>query len=164
MSKTIYRQQPIFLSFLFVVLGLLLNLNAYAQAPTYPVKPIKLIAPVAAGGGLDNIARSVAEKLSRSIGQPVVVENMGGGGGAIASQATAKAPADGYTLLVMSSGDAIVQALLAKTPRDLELGFAPVSMAATGAYVLVIHPSVPARSVRELIALGKARGNTGKLT
>ncbi|WP_231970994.1 hypothetical protein [Polynucleobacter necessarius] len=82
MSKSTHRQKPIFLPFfLFIFLGLIAHFNVQAQstAPTYPVKPIKLIAPVAAGGGLDNIARAVAEKLSRSIGQTVVVENMGGG-------------------------------------------------------------------------------------
>ena len=84
MSNTFNRQKPIFLSPLLIAfLGLAFHFNAQAQsaATAYPTKPIKLIAPVAAGGGLDNIARAVAEKLSRSIGQTVVVENMGGGGG-----------------------------------------------------------------------------------
>ena len=101
MSRAIDRPMPIFLSLIAAITSLIISAGAQAQATaTYPVKPIKLIAPVAAGGGLDNIARAVAEKLSRSLGQPVVVENMGGGGGAIASQATAKAAADVYTLMI----------------------------------------------------------------
>ena len=106
MSKTIRRQMPNLLSsFLIAFLSLSVSLSANAQNanPAYPVKPIKLIAPVAAGGGLDNIARAVAEKLSRSIGQTVIVENMGGGGGSIASQATAKAAPDGYTVSKLRS-------------------------------------------------------------
>jgi tripartite-type tricarboxylate transporter receptor subunit TctC len=104
----------------------------------------------------------VAQKLSEHVGQPVIVDNRAGASGTLGKERVATSPPDGYTLLVMSSGDAIVQALLAKTPRDLELGFAPVSLAATGTYVLVVHPSVPVRNVKELIAL--ARAKPGKLT
>ena len=104
----------------------------------------------------------IAQKLSEHIGQPVVVDNRAGASGTLGKERVATAPPDGYTLLVMSSGDAIVQALLAKTPRDLEIAFAPITLAATGTYVLVVHPSVPVRNVRELIALAKA--NPGKLT
>jgi tripartite-type tricarboxylate transporter receptor subunit TctC len=96
------------------------------------------------------------------MGQPVIVDNRPGASGRLGKERVATSPPDGYTLLVMSSGDAIVQALMAKTPRDLELGFAPISLAATGTYVLVVHPSVPVRNVKELIAL--ARSNPGKLT
>ena len=135
-----------------------------AVAQSYPSKPVRLVVGYTAGGPTDVTARLVAQKLSEHLGQPFVVENRAGASGTLGKERVASSPPDGYTLLVMSSGDAIVQPLLAKAPRDLELGFAPVSMAATGAYVLVIHPSVPARSVKELIALGKARGNTGKLT
>ena len=162
MSKTLYRQQPIFLSFLFVVLGLLLNLNAYAQAPTYPVKPIKLIAPVAAGGGLDNIARSVAEKLSRSIGQPVVVENMGGGGGAIASQATAKAPADGYTLMVAYVGTHGTNPAVRRLPYDAIKDFTPIGMIGATPNVLVINSELPIKSFKEFVDYAKK--NPAKLS
>ena len=86
----------------------------------------------------------VAQKLSEHVSQPVIVENRAGASGTLGKERVASSPPDGYTLLVMSSGDAIVQALFAKAPRDLELAFAPVSLAATGTYVLIVHPSVPA--------------------
>lgn len=137
---------------------------ADASAQAFPSKPIRMVVGYTTGGPTDVTARLVAQKLSEHLAQPVVVENRAGASGTLGKERVATSPADGYTLLVMSSGDAIVQALMAKTPKDLELGFAPVSMAATGTYVLVIHPSVPARSVKELISLARARGNAGKLT
>ncbi len=133
-----------------------------AVAQTYPSKPIRLIVGYTTGGPTDTTARMVAQKLSEHVGQSVIVENRAGASGTLGKERVATSPPDGYTLLVMSSGDAIVQALFAKAPRDLELGFAPVSLAATGTYVLVVHPSVPVRNVKELIAL--ARANPGKLT
>lgn len=142
------------------VIALVFSCGTHAQ--TYPAKPVRLVVGYTTGGPTDTTARLVAQKLSERVGVPVVVENRAGASGTLGKERVASSPADGYTLLVMSSGDAIVQALLAKSPRDLELGFAPVSLAATGTYVLVVHPSVPARSVKELIAL--ARANPGKLT
>jgi tripartite-type tricarboxylate transporter receptor subunit TctC len=136
------------------------SLDALAQ--TYPAKPIRLIVGYTTGGPTDTTARMVAQKLSELVGQPVIVENRAGASGTLGKERVASSPPDGYTLLVMSSGDAIVQALFAKAPRDLELAFAPVSLAATGTYVLIVHPSVPARNVKELIAL--ARANPGRLT
>ena len=133
-----------------------------ALAQTYPAKPIRLVVGYTTGGPTDTTARMVAQKLSELVGQPVIVENRAGASGTLGKERVASSPPDGYTLLVMSSGDAIVQALFAKAPRDLELGFAPVSLAATGTYVLIVHPSVPVRNVKELIAL--ARANPGKLT
>ncbi len=133
-----------------------------AAAQNFPAKPVRLIVGYTSGGPTDVTARLVAQKLTEHLGQPVVVENRAGASGTLGKERVASSPPDGYTLLVMSSGDAIVQALLAKSPRDLELGFAPVSLAATGTYVLVVHPSVPVRNVKELIALAKA--NPGKLT
>ena len=133
-----------------------------ALAQTYPAKPIRLIVGYTTGGPTDTTARMVAQKLSEHVSQPVIVENRAGASGTLGKERVASSPPDGYTLLVMSSGDAIVQALFAKAPRDLELAFAPVSLAATGTYVLIVHPSVPARNVKELIAL--ARANPGKLT
>jgi len=133
-----------------------------ALAQTYPAKPIRLIVGYTTGGPTDTTARMVAQKLTEHVGQPVIVENRAGASGTLGKERVASSPPDGYTLLAMSSGDAIVQALFAKAPRDLELAFAPVSLAATGTYVLIVHPSVPARNVKELIAL--ARANPGKLT
>ncbi len=131
-----------------------------ALAQNFPAKPIRLIVGYTAGGPTDTTARMVAQKLSEHIGQPVIVDNRAGASGTLGKERVATSPADGYTLLVMSSGDAIVQALMAKAPRDLELGFASVSLAATGTYVLVVHPSVPVRNVRELIALARAKPGT----
>lgn len=135
---------------------------AGASAQPFPAKPIRLIVGYTSGGPTDTTARMVAQKLSEHVGQPVIVENRAGASGTLGKERVASSPPDGYTLLMMSSGDAIVQALLAKAPRDLELGFAPVSLAATGTYVLVVHPSVPVRNVKELIALAKSK--PGKLT
>ena len=140
--------------------ALITSLDALPQ--TYPAKPIRLVVGYTTGGPTDTTARMVAQKLSELVGQPVIVENRAGASGTLGKERVASSPPDGYTLLVMSSGDAIVQALFAKAPRDLELGFAPVSLAATGTYVLIVHPSVPVRNVKELIAL--ARANPGKLT
>lgn len=165
MSKTINRQKPIFLSFLlFVFLGIAVHITAQAQsaAPAYPAKPIKLIAPVAAGGGLDNIARAVAEKLSRSIGQPVIVENMGGGGGAIASQATAKAAPDGYTLMVAYVGTHGTNPAVRKLPYDALKDFTPIGMIGATPNVLIINPELPIKNLKEFVDYAKK--NPAKLS
>jgi tripartite-type tricarboxylate transporter receptor subunit TctC len=159
MSKAINRQKPIFLSSLFfALLGMTIHFNALAQSatPAYPVKPIKLIAPVAAGGGLDNIARALAEKLSRSIGQPVIVENMGGGGGAIASQATAKAAPDGYTLMVAYVGTHGTNPAVRKLPYDAIKDFTPIGMIGATPNVLIINPELPIKSLKEFVDYAKS--------
>ena len=140
MFNTANRQLPIFLSSLALaslILGT--SINVQAQTPAYPVKPIKLIAPVAAGGGLDNIARAVAEKLSRSIGQQVVVENIGGGGGSIASQSVAKAPADGYTLMIAYVGTHGTNPAVRKLPYDAIKDFTPIGMIGATPNLSLIH-------------------------
>ena len=165
MSKTINRQKPIFLSsLLFVFLEIATHITAQAQsaAPAYPTKPIKLIAPVAAGGGLDNIARAVAEKLSRSIGQPVIVENMGGGGGAIASQATAKAAPDGYTLMVAYVGTHGTNPAVRKLPYDALKDFTPIGMIGATPNVLIINPELPIKNLKEFVDYAKK--NPAKLS
>lgn len=130
-------------------------------AQSYPVKPIRLLVGFPPGGGLDVTARLIAPKLSENLGQPVVVENRTGAGGSIAAEWVARSRADGYTLLLMAAAITVQPALRLKLPYDLERDFAPVSLVASGAFVLVVHPSVPARNVRELIAL--ARSQPGKL-
>lgn len=164
MSNKIHRQWPIFLSFLVAIIGLVASMTVTAQPanPTFPIKPIKLIAPVAAGGGLDNIARSIAEKLSRSIGQPVVVENIGGGGGTIASQAVAKAPADGYTLLVAYVGTHGTNPAVRKLPYDAIKDFTPIGMIGATPNVLVINPELPIKNLKEFIDYAKQ--NPSKLS
>lgn len=127
-------------------------------AQEYPVKPIRIVVPFAPGGGTDMMARIIAQKMTETWGQPAVVENRAGGTGAVGSIIVAKAPADGYALLVVtSSTHAIWPAIKTDLPYHPVRDFAAVSLAATGPQVLVVHPSVPANSVKQLVALAKAR-------
>ena len=135
---------------------------ANAQAQTYPVKPIRMLFGYTAGGAGDVGARLLAQKLSESLGQNVVVENRPGAGGAIADEAVAKAPTDGYTLLYAAGSTTILPALRPKLPYNVERDFAPVSMVVITSFALAVHPSVPVRDVKGLIAL--ARSQPGKLT
>ncbi|QWD98102.1 tripartite tricarboxylate transporter substrate binding protein [Polynucleobacter sp. MG-5-Ahmo-C2] len=164
MSTAINRPMPIFLSSLIATFGLAISISAHAQNTTsvYPVKPIKLIAPVAAGGGLDNIARAVAEKLSRSLSQTVVVENMGGGGGTIASQAIAKAPADGYTLMIAYVGTHGTNPAVRKLPYDAIKDFTPIGMIGATPNVLIINPELPIKNFKEFVEYAKK--NPAKLS
>ncbi|WP_236749922.1 Bug family tripartite tricarboxylate transporter substrate binding protein [Acidovorax carolinensis] len=139
----------------FSALTLALGLSAHAQQPRYPDKPLKLVVPFSAGGATDVVARAVAEKLGTRLGQNMVVENRVGAGGNIAYEHVAKSPADGYTLLFASTGLATNATLYKKLNYDALKDFAPISLVARSPHVLVVHPSVPANSVLELIALGK---------
>ncbi|HET7158687.1 MAG TPA: tripartite tricarboxylate transporter substrate binding protein, partial [Burkholderiales bacterium] len=131
---------------------------AAAHAQTYPVKPIRLIVPNAPGGGTDTVARLIAEKVAPALGQQIVVENRGGAGGRIAAELVARAPKDGYTLLLGSAATLITgPALDADRRYDPLKDFAFVSLAGTTAYMLVIHPSLPAKTARDFIGLAKAR-------
>ena len=127
-----------------------------ASAQTYPVKPMRMVVPFAPGGGTDVIARYAAAGMSESMGRQVVVDNRGGANGIIGTEIVARAPADGYTLLFVSSPHSINPSLY-KLPFDTLRDFAPVSMVATSPYVLVANPSLSAHSVKELIAAAKAR-------
>jgi tripartite-type tricarboxylate transporter receptor subunit TctC len=144
------------------IAGSLLAVAAALTAPestaqTYPVKPIRLIVPNAPGGGTDTVARLIAEKLSPALGQQIVVDNRGGAGGRIAAEMVARAPKDGYMLLLGSAATLITgPALVAERQYDPVRDFAPISLAGTTAYMLVTHPSIPAKNVRELIGLAKA--------
>jgi tripartite-type tricarboxylate transporter receptor subunit TctC len=139
------------------VLGaLLLALALPAAAQTrYPVKPVRFIVPSAAGGGTDIIARAIAQKLSEALGQQFVVENKPGAGQMIGLEAAAKAPADGHTIVMSASTLAINPVMYKKVPYDPVRGFAPITQAASLPNVLVVHPSLPVKSVAELIALAK---------
>ena len=129
-----------------------------AQAQTYPSKSIRMIVPFPAGGATDIVARLIAQKLGGAVGQQVIVDNRGGAAGTIGSDLAAKAPPDGYTILIgTSSTHAIAQSLYAKLPYDSVKDFTPVVGIATATIVLSAHPSVPAKTVKELIALAKAR-------
>ena len=137
--------------------GVLLLLSAVAAAQGYPTKPIRLILPVAAGSTSDTIGRMVARNLSERLGQQMVVDNQPGAGGNIGGPIAARAAADGYTMLMISSAQAISPHIYAKLTYDIARDFAPVTLIADGLYMLTVHPSVPARSVKELIALARAR-------
>jgi tripartite-type tricarboxylate transporter receptor subunit TctC len=133
---------------------------ASASGQNYPDKPVHLIT-AEVGGGADSTARLIAQGLTTNLGQPFVVDNRGGASGAIATQAVARAPADGYTLMLYSSVLWIVP-LLQTVPWDMARDFAPVSLSAHSPNVLVVHPSIPVKGVKELIALAKAK--PGKLS
>ena len=130
-----------------------------AGAPSFPVKPIRLIVPFAPGGATDILARLIGQKLTEAWGQQVVVENRPGGGTVIGTDLVAKAPPDGYTLLMVSTSTVTVPTLLPKLPYDTLRDLAPVIQLVASPNVLAVHPSLPARSVRELIALARARPN-----
>ena len=132
-----------------------------ATAQSYPVKPIRVLVGFPAGSGADFVARVVGQRLSASLGQPVVVENRTGAAGTIATGAVAAAPPDGYTLLQITAAEAAQPALRAKMPYSLERDFAPISLEASATFVMVVHPSVPVRDVKQLIAIARAR--PGKL-
>lgn len=137
---------------------------SFAQEPaaSYPSKPIRILVPFPPGGAADTFARFVGDRLAHSWSQPVVVDNRPGGGGIVATQAAAKAPADGYTLLVVTVGHAVNPHLHARLPYDTEKDLQPVANIANVPSVLVVNSNVPARSVAELVALAKSR--PGKLT
>lgn len=128
-----------------------------ASAQSYPVRPIRFIVPFPAGGVNDIIARIVAQKMSEALGQQVFVDNRPGAGGNIGTDLVAKAPADGYTLLSGGMGSLVMNPIIAKVPYDTLRDFAPVILMATAANVLVIHPSLPVRTVKDLIRLAKRR-------
>ncbi|HSD00685.1 MAG TPA: tripartite tricarboxylate transporter substrate binding protein [Casimicrobiaceae bacterium] len=135
--------------------------TAMAQG-AYPAKAIKIIAPVQPGGGVDLVARQIGERLGRSLGQPVVIENQSGGGGIVGSQATARAAPDGYTLMVGYVGTHGTNPAVRKLPYDAVKDFTPIAMVGGTPNVLVVPPSLPVQTLPEFIAYAKA--NKGKLS
>ncbi|MGH8665928.1 MAG: tripartite tricarboxylate transporter substrate binding protein [Burkholderiales bacterium] len=129
--------------------------SAFAQA--YPVKPVRIVVPSSAGGGTDIITRVLAPELSKRLGQQVVVDNRPGAGTMIGIEMVANSPADGYTLLMGLSTLAINSALYKKVPYDPVKDFAPVTLATTSASILVVHPSLPVKTLKDLIAFARAR-------
>lgn len=128
------------------------------MAASYPVKPIRFIVPNGMGGSTDLVARSIAQKMSDTLGQQIVVDNRPGSGGIIGTEMVARAAADGYTLLMATIGNlAISPNLYRKLGYDPVRDFTPVTQLAASAYVLIVHPSVPARSVREFVELAKTK-------
>lgn len=128
-----------------------------AMGQSFPTGPLRIVSPYPPGGGTDILARAIGQKLSERFGQPVVVENRPGANGTLGAAFVAKAPPDGYTILFVPAGYAANPSLYRNLPYDQARDFAPVSLLASGPLVLVVHPSLPARSVKELIALAKSR-------
>ncbi len=157
--------KPLSRLFSAVVVAMLFGVHAFAQS--YPAKPVRLVVPFAAGGAVDTVARALGQKLTETWKQPVLVDNRPGAGGNIAADHVAKAPGDGYTLLITTQGFAISPGLYKKLPFDAERDFAPVTQLTSSFVVLVANPQLPAASAKELIALAKSRpgainyGSTG---
>ena len=134
-----------------------------AAAQTFPAKPVRIVVGFTAGGPTDIVARTVGQKLSEGWGQPVVIDNRAGAGGVIATEQVARAPADGYTMLMGTIGGlAVAMSLQPNRGYDTLRDFAPVTQAVTVTNILAVHPTLPVRNVKELLALAKAR--PGQLT
>jgi tripartite-type tricarboxylate transporter receptor subunit TctC len=134
-------------------------ITAHAQTP-YPTKPVRIVIPYPPGGGADTIIRPVAQHLSQSMKQQFVIDNRGGANGNIGMELAAKAPPDGYTLVFALTGQlAVNPALYKKVPYDPIRDFEPITLFGSGPYIILVHPSLPARSIKDLIALARARPN-----
>src|SRR5437868_3099932 len=144
------RRPIVALTFVLAALG-------PVHAQSYPSKPIRVIVPFAAGGAVDVLARLVSAKMSESVGQPVIIENRAGAAGNVAADAVAKSPPDGYTILQNTNGQAISPSLYRSLPFDAVKDFVPVTQLVASQLLRVATPSLPAKSVQELIALAKAK-------
>ncbi|MDQ6621821.1 MAG: tripartite tricarboxylate transporter substrate binding protein [Pseudomonadota bacterium] len=130
---------------------------ASAQTSSYPNRPIRMVLPVAPGGGTDIIARTVAQKLTASLGQPIVIDNKPGAGGNIAEELVARAPADGYTLLVVTASHATNPSLYGKMAYDPIKDLAPITQLTTQPYLFVVNPNVPAKTVQEFVTYARSK-------
>ena len=129
-----------------------------ASGQSYPAKPIRFVVPFAPGGSTDLLARFLAQQLTTALGQTVVVDNRAGAGGVMGAEMTARAPADGYTVMLGSAGPLTINPNIRdKTPYDTLRDFAPITLATVSPFTLVVHPASPAKNVKELIALAKAK-------
>ncbi len=144
-----------------VLLGAVLVVNA-AAAGTFPQKPVRIVVPFSPGGGTDLIARTLGQEMSKDLGQPVLIDNKPGAGTIIGTDAVAKAPPDGYTLVMASFAHAVNPSLQPKLPFSNDKAFAPVILVGRGPNVLVVRPASPFKSVQDVLAAAKA--NPGKLT
>jgi tripartite-type tricarboxylate transporter receptor subunit TctC len=142
-------------------LALACGIAAQAHAQAWPSKPVRYVVPFPPGGATDILARSIADKLGPALGQPVIVENRAGAAGNLGTELVAKAAPDGYTILMVTVAQSISESLYAKLGYNLMRDLAPVILVARVPNVMVVHPSVPARSVKEFVAYAKA--NPGKI-
>lgn len=145
----------------WLITCLLLTMTHVAQGQGYPSRPVRMVVPFPPGGSIDVLARPLAQKMSELMGQQVVVDYRSGASGNIGTEITVRAPADGYTVMITTLPLVVNPSLYSKLPFDVAKDLAPISLIAASPFVLVVHPSVPARSVKELIAL--ARAHPGKL-
>ncbi len=141
--------------FVAALLGLAALPGAAQEA--YPARPVRIIVAYPAGGANDIVARAIGQELAQDLSQPMVIENRSGAAGTIGADAAAKSAPDGYTLFMAAGAHTLAPSLHAKLPYDIVQDFQPISLAALGTYLLVVHPSVPANSVKELIELAKAK-------
>lgn len=151
-----------YLMFLIIAVSSSALMSAPAEAQSYPSRPIRMIVPYPPGGSLDITMRVVAPKMSEIIGQNVIIDSRPGADGNIGTELVARAPADGYTVLIHAVPLVVNPSLRRELPFDVNKDFVPVSLLTASPLVLVVNPSVPAKSVKELVALGKA--HPGKLT
>lgn len=135
----------------------LLACSGYTQAQSYPTGPVRIVVPFPAGGGVDTTGRLIGQKLAEALGKPFVIDNRPGANGMIGSEIVATSPKDGYTLMVNGANFVTTPSLYSKVTYDPIKDFAPISLLSVAPNVLVVHPSLPAKSVKELIALAKAR-------
>jgi len=143
---------------LFCASLLLLLGFTFAAAQPYPNRPIRIVAPFPAGGGLDLVSRALGQRLSATLGQSIIIDNRAGADGMIGTEQVARATPDGYTLLISSTGPMVINpALNLKMPYDTLRDFAPITLVVVQPLCLVVHPSLPVKSVKELVALAKAR-------
>jgi tripartite-type tricarboxylate transporter receptor subunit TctC len=148
------RRRAFFALFGGTVLTLVAAADAAAEA--FPTRPIRLIVPYPPGGGTDIVGRVLGQKLHESLGQPFVIDNRGGAGGTIGTAVAAKSAPDGYTLLLVPTSHVINPSIYAKLPYDTEKDFAPITMVASAAILMAVHPSVPAKTVRDFVEAAKA--------
>jgi tripartite-type tricarboxylate transporter receptor subunit TctC len=161
MTTTTHKPQqrlaPLVLGVLTTCAGAAIHPSAQAQPRAYPERPIRLIVPYPAGGGVDIVARAVSGRMAESLGQSIVVDNRPGAGSVIGVDLAAKAQADGHTLLFVNLAYAVIATLIPKLPYDPARDLFPVSLLATQPHILVTHPSLGAKTTRELIALAQAK-------
>ncbi len=148
------------LTVLLCTAGSVAPAHAAEDAAAYPSRPIRIVVPFAAGGPSDIMARALAQKLTQEWGQPVVVDNRTGASGIIGADAVAKSAPDGYTLLLSQVGDTISVSLYSKLPYNFEKDFAPITLAGLTPFILVAHPSMTAKDLRDVIAQAKAKPGT----
>jgi len=146
------------IQFVSFAAGVLLAGYCLAQGTTgFPNRPVRLVVPFAPGGTNDTVGRIVADKLAARLGQPIVVDNRGGANSVVGCEIVAQASPDGYTMVIVAAGFAVNPSLRKKLPYDTLRDFAPIGLVGSGPYLLVVHPSVPAKTVSELIAWAKKR-------